>query len=200
MLFSSFMKVILRMFIEEPFTVDGLCKQVDIVVTLWHYHKMWGRSPITVTMSNRKKPKHFTKLAGASSPQAWCGWWWRCRDGAWWARPPAPPGCHLQPTNNPPVAAAGSPVIWCPESREHSETLRQPPVSTVIVHTSHQPALHTESSSQTDRGNYNGNRDQICLTRNWWNININNIMLTDCFFANIKMIKMRLSHWKEEKP
>ena len=33
MLFSSFMKVILRMFIEEPFKVDGLCKQVDIVVT-----------------------------------------------------------------------------------------------------------------------------------------------------------------------
>ena len=64
MLFFSFMKVILRMFIEGPFKVDGLCKQVDSSDLITRCD---GESQITV---NVKQKKNINKLAGASLPPA----------------------------------------------------------------------------------------------------------------------------------
>ena len=62
MLFFSFMKVILRMFIEGPFKVDGLCKQVDSSDLITRCD---GESQITV---NVKQKKNINKLAGACRP------------------------------------------------------------------------------------------------------------------------------------
>ena len=59
------MKVILRMFIEEPFKDDSLCKQVDIVVTL----SQDVRKKSNNCQCQTEKKNIFTKLAAASSPQ-----------------------------------------------------------------------------------------------------------------------------------
>ena len=159
--FFSFTKVILRMFIEGPFKVDGLCKQVD--TKLWHYHKMWGRSQITVNVKQKKK--HFSKLAGASSAPR-LEWLtsavpgWRLASSASSTSRQPLQSSHLQPTNNPPVAAAARTVIWWTPRTEHSEAVRQPTTVTSGIVNISQPALpHLETSlSRERRGNYNGSQ------------------------------------------
>ena len=153
-------------------------------------------------MSNRKK-KHFSKLAGASSAPR-LEWLtsavpgWRLASSASSTSRQPLQSSHLQPTNNPPVAAAARTVIWWTQSGEHSDTLGR---HSQIRDISHHPALSSHLLTFLRRRTEviidDGNTDQI-WNRKWENIN--NIMLADCFFANIKLIKMRLSHWKEKKP
>ena len=61
------MKVILRMFIEGPFKVDGLCKQVDSCDII---ARCEGERESNNCQCQTEKKNIFTKLAAASRGQA----------------------------------------------------------------------------------------------------------------------------------
>ena len=139
------MKVILRMFIEEPFKVDSLCKQVDIVVTLSQDVRRKSNNCQPV---KQKRKKHFTKLAGATRPQAGVA----DVGGAGWA--PGELGLqHLQ------AATSNQPTIlqWqlLPgqssggHRAENTVTHWADTARSVISHTT-QHSLHTSSPSSGD--------------------------------------------------